>query len=65
MAGWIGDHMYHARSYQEKRAGVKKCTKVMHKKRQNVIIYTIGICEIAIHGSNEKMKWLSDCDAVW
>ena len=37
----------------------------MHKKRQNVIIYTIGICEIAIHGSNEKMKWLSDCDAIW
>lgn len=44
---------------------IKNCTKVMHKKRQNVIIYTIGVCEIAIHGSNEKMKWSSDCDAIW
>ena len=37
----------------------------MHKKRQNVIIYTIGVCEIAIHGSNEKMKWSSDCEDLF
>ena len=52
-------------SYEKIENDIKNCTKVMHKKWQNVIIYTIGVCEIAIHGSNEKMKWSSDCDAIW